>query len=155
MITISIPVKPYVKKYLVKRYGLAHQITKRSFIGLLIIQFLDKDTSVPDDSFELKEKYDVVISERYFNINGFSLSPSRLRFLGKCLEQLFFEDFYDDIDKDLAKNQFNAYQSVKFFLDYYNINESEIKLESMYRNYQRYSKENIKEKKKSNSKLIA
>jgi hypothetical protein len=47
----------------------------------------------------------------------------------------------------LAKGKTNAWQSVKLFLFLYDINENEMKLESMYRNYQRHCEEKIKERK--------
>ena len=57
------------------------------------------------------------------------------------------EDFYRFVDIELLKPNSNAYQSVALFLKFYEIQESHIKLESMYRNYQRYCDENIKQKK--------
>lgn len=147
MITITIPVKISVKKYLIKRYGLVHTISKKSFFGLLVLELLNNKVESPERDFLGFEKYELKIPEYYFNIKGFSINRNKAKFLGNCLEKLFFEDFHAFVDLELMKGA-NAMKSIKLFLAVYEIQESEMKLESMYRNYQRYSKEQIKEKKK-------
>jgi hypothetical protein len=147
MIQISIPVKKHVKKYLIKKYGEIHTISKKTFLGLLLLELISNEADTSDIDFKDYEKYKIDIPELYFNIKGFSVSRKKLKFLGVCLERLFFEDFYSFVDVELAKGKANAWQSVKLFLFLYNINENEMKLESMYRNYQRHCDEKIKLKK--------
>ncbi|WP_289659484.1 hypothetical protein [Flavobacterium panacagri] len=147
MIQIYIPVKKHVKKYLIKKYGQNHTISKKSFLGLLLLDLINKDADTSDIDFNGMEKYSLDLPEMYFNTKGYEISRKKLKFLGVCLERLFFEDFYLFVDVELAKGNNNAWQSVKLFLAMNDINENEIKLESMYRNYQRHCKENIKDKK--------
>lgn len=144
MIVIQIPVKKHVKKYLVARYGETHKISKKSFIGLFLLNLLEKKHEKPD-WFE-SEPYVVEVPEYYFNTKGHSVNRNHLRSLGVVLEKIFMDDFYDFVDLELRRGN-NAMQSVKLFLNIYSISENELKLESMYRNYQRYSNEKIKEKK--------
>lgn len=147
MITISIPVKAHIKKYLLKKYGSLHKVSKKSFIGLLVLELLNTKIEQPDRNFLNQDKYELIIPEYYFNTKGFNLNQNKTKFLGVCLEKLFFEDFYSFVDMELIKGTGNAYQSTALFLKVFDISENEIKLESMYRNYQRYSHENIKQKK--------
>ncbi|EJG02274.1 hypothetical protein [Flavobacterium sp. F52] len=147
MIKIYIPVKKPVKKYLIRKYGTVHTISKKSFLGLLLLDLISKDADTSDIDFKGLDKYCLDIPEMYFNTKGYEINRSKLKFLGVCLERLFFEDFYSFVDIELAKGVNNAYKSVQLFLDLYCINENEMKLESMYRNYQRHCEENIKKKK--------
>jgi hypothetical protein len=147
MVQIYIPVKKHVKKYLIKKYGEVHIISKKSFLGLLLLELIDKDADTSDIDFKGYSKYEMDIPELYFNTKGFTINKKKLNFLGVCLERLFFEDFYSFVDVELAKGKSNAWQSVKLFLFLYNIDESEMKLDSMYRNYQRHCDEKIKERK--------
>lgn len=147
MVQIYIPVKKHVKKYLIKKYGEVHTITKKTFLGLLLLELISKDADTTDIDFKGYEKYEMDIPELYFNTKGFSVNRNKLNFLGVCLERLFFEDFYSFVDVELSKGNSNAWQSVKLFLFLNNINENEMKLESMYRNYQRHCNEKIKVKK--------
>lgn len=147
MIKIYIPVKKPVKKYLIRKYGEIHTISKKSFLGLLLLDLISKDADTSDIDFKGLEKYCIDLPEMYFNTKGYNINRKKVRFLGVCLERLFFEDFYSFVDVELAKGTNNAWKSVKLFLDLYDINENEIKLESMYRNYQRHCDEKIKLKK--------
>ncbi len=147
MIQISIPVKKHVKKYLIKKYGEVHTISKKTFLGLLLLELINKDADTSDIDFNGFDRYQMDIPELYFNTKGYSISRKKLKFLGVCLERLFFEDFHNFVDVELAKGKSNAWQSVKLFLFLYDIDENEMKLESMYRNYQRYCEEKIKDKK--------
>jgi len=147
MVQIYIPVKKHVKKYLIKKYGEVHTISKNTFIGLLLLELIDKDADTSDIDFKGHDRYIMDVPELYFNTKGYSIKRNKLKFLGVCLEKLFYEDFHNFVDVEISKGRMNAWQSVKLFLYLNNINENEIKLESMYRNYQRHSGEKIKEKK--------
>lgn len=147
MILISIPVKKPVKKYLIKKYGEIHTISKKTFLGLLLLELISNEADTSDIDFKTHDRYKMMIPELYFNTKGFSVNRKKLKFLGVCLERLFFEDFYSFVDVELAKGKTNAWQSVKLFLFLNNITENEMQLASMYRNYQRHCDEKIKEKK--------
>lgn len=147
MIVISIPVKNHVKKYLIKRYGSVHQVTKKTFIGLLLLQLLEKKIDKQEKLQEKAALYDLSVPEYYFNTKGYSVDQDKLRFLGICLEKLFMEDFYTFIDNELHKPNTSAYKAIQLFFSIYSISENDLKVESMYRNYQRFSGENIKQKK--------
>lgn len=148
MIVISIPVKLHVKKYLIKRYGPTHQVTKKTFIGLFLLQLLEKSIEKPEKEITTLFTYDIDVSEYYFNTKGYCVDKNKLKFLGICIERLFIEDFYSFVDNELYKGDLNAKKSMKLFFSIYDITENELNLDSMYRNYQRYSGENIKNKKK-------
>lgn len=147
MIQISIPVKLHIKKYLDRKYGSEQKISKKTFIGLFLIEMLHKDIEktnpFPGDH------YNVVVPEFYFNKKGYSISQDKLRTIGVSFETLFINDFYHFVDTKLFEGNLNAYKSVVLFLKLYDIKEDELKLESMYRKYQRYCDEKIKDKKKS------
>lgn len=149
MIVISIPVKCHVKKYLIKRYGTVHQVSKKTFIGLFMLQLLEKKIEKPEKEVEKGHLYDIEVPEYYFNTKGYSVDAKKLKFLGICLEKLFVEDFNSFVDNELIKGDLNAKKAIKLFFSIYDINENDLNMDSMYRNYQRYSGENIKHKKKN------
>lgn len=104
---------------------------------------LEKSNPFPGDHYE------VVVPEYYFNKKGYMISQAKLRTIGLSFETLFTNDFLHFVDNKLLEGNMNAYQSVALFLKLYQIKEDELKLESMYRKYQRHCGENIKEKKQS------
>ena len=149
MIVIKIPVKCHVKKYLIKRYGAVHQVSKKTFIGLFLLQLLEKKIEKPEKEAGKGSFYDIEVPEYYFNANGYSIDNNKLKFLSVCLERLFFEDFYSFVDNELFKGELNAKKAIRLFLSIYDITENELNQDSMYRNYQRYCGENIKHKKQN------
>lgn len=147
-ISIKIPVKPHIKRYISVRYGIEHTLTKKSLLGILIFNILDKKTEKPDQSFsDYTEKYIIQISQQYFYESGFQISLRKRRFLAICLEKLFIEDFCAYIDIAVSKMNITAAESMRIFLDQYGITENEVKFESLYKQYQRHSNFSIKAKK--------
>ncbi len=149
MIVIKIPVKCHVKKYLIKRYGAVHQVSKKTFIGLFLLQLLEKKVEKPEKEAGKGSFYDIEVPEYYFNVNGYSIDNNKLKFLSVCLERLFFEDFYSFVDNELMKGDLTAKKAIRLFFTIYDITENELNQDSMYRNYQRYCGENIKQKKQN------
>lgn len=147
-ISVEIPVKSYVKKYLCVRYGTEHKLSKTTLLGILIFQLLDsKVEKQPVSAKDFDSRYVIQISEFYFNIKGFRIPMAKRKFLAICLEKLFYEDLYMFIDKSIRNYNVSAMKALKIFLEEYKISENDAKLESIYRQYQRYSSENITEKK--------
>lgn len=148
MVVISIPVKSYVKKYLVKRYGSTHQISKNSFIGLFLTGILSKKITYRNyEKKKLTDSIDFELSTDIFYTEGHTISSNDQVFFSRCIEKLFLEDFYLFVDNELQMGNRNAMKAVKTFLNLYSITESELKVESMYRNYQRHCNEKITLKK--------
>lgn len=73
--------------------------------------------------------------------------------LSICLEKLFIEDFYSFVDNELAKGDVTAKKAIKLFFSIYDLTENDLNQDSMYRNYQRFSGENIKLKKQNLAKI--
>lgn len=148
-ISIKIPVKPHVKKYIAVRYGTEHTLTKKSLLGILLFNILDKKTEKPDQGFcDYTDKYIIQISKQYFYENGFSIPLRKRRFLAICLDKLFIEDFYSYIDISVSKMNTSAAEAMRVFLEQYSISENDVKYESLYKQYQRHCDFKIKDKKK-------
>lgn len=147
-ISINIPVKPHIKRYISVRYGNEHTLTKKSLLGILIFNILDKKTKKPNQSFsDYTEKYVIQISQQYFYEAGFEITLRKRRFLAICLEKLFVEDFCSYIDISVSKLGTTAAEAMRIFLNQYEITENEVKFESLYKQYQRHCDFSIRAKK--------
>lgn len=146
-ISFEIAVKPHVKKFLNTKYGPEAIISKKTRMGLILMELLDSkiDRSGVDIT-GCFEKYTIKVSQRCFNIKGFNVSFNKKKFLAVYLEKQFTEELRSYVDMQLSMGV-TAMQAMRIFLKYYAISENEIKLDSIYRSYQRYSGEKIKEKK--------
>jgi hypothetical protein len=153
MILIHIPVKNHVKKFLIKRYGAIHKVSKKTFIGLFLLQLLEKRVDKPEKESSNECFYEIEVPEYYFNKNGYSIDANKLKFLSVCLERLFIEDFNTFVDNELSKGSMTATKAIRLFFSIYSITENDLNFDSVYRNYQRYCGENIKNKKQHLAKV--
>lgn len=144
MITLEIPVKKYVKKYLISKYGDSHQISKNTLLGLLTLELLEKDFDPNDYPIKFDAIYSVIITERYVYGKGFSISSDKLNVIGSSIDRLFREDLFAHVDRVLISTTLNALDIIRDFLDYYKITDNELKLESIYKAYKRHKNFDIK-----------
>lgn len=136
-ISVKIPVKSHVKKYISARYGTEHTLSKRSLLGMLLFQLLDKDIERPNqDRDKLDSHYCIQIPEFYYKSKGFSIGYKRAHYLGVCLERLFWEDLVQFVIIMHGKGSSVA-ESIRTFLHQYSITENELNYDSIYRQFQR------------------
>jgi len=144
MVTVSIPVKPHVKKYLCVRYGTQHTMSKKSLIGTLLFHILDKQTPKAEkDLADYKEKYSILIPEYYFKSRGHSIGWKKKQYLAICFEKIFFEDMMLFINLAKATGTIKPIEAMRRFLKQYDINENDVNFDSVYRQYQRKKKSKI------------
>lgn len=136
MITLKIPCKSYVRKYLIARYGLNHTITKSSFLGIFLYDKLSKDFENGYDYKKCDDHYEVVLTEWLVKSEGHTISVDQLQYIGHALGVLFREDLYTHVRNEM-NNSKNATAAIKSFLHKYNITESDLKFDSVYRDYKR------------------
>lgn len=136
MITLKIPCKSYVRKYLIARYGLNHTITKQSLLGMMVHEKLSKNYNPADYIRRSDDVYEVVLTDWCFRNVGHSIDIPTLNALGSAMYYLFREDLYLYVRQQLAKGE-KATTAIKEFLQMFDITEDELKFETVYRDYKR------------------
>lgn len=141
LVSLHIPCKVHVKKYLIGRYGQNHVMSKRSLLGTILFHLLDKNC--PKATIQLEEythKYDIIIPEFYFNSRGFEIGYKKKHYLAICFEKIFFEDMLQSME--LASSEYNVkpIEAMRRFLKLYKITENDVNFDSLYRQYQREKK---------------
>lgn len=147
MIRIEIPVEPHVQKYLTARYGPTYTAGRTSLIGVEVLNSLTRKYEKPEKSIPWKFYYPVYITERYMNHNGHTISRNNLQHLGIVLGLLFSEDLKRHLDLKLRDGA-KALPELKAWLQLHNITEDDVKVETLYKTYQRHCKMSITSKKK-------
>ncbi len=146
MISISIPVERHVHKYLMIRYGKKHTASKRSLLGLQVIQALRGKYKKPVKRIPNFLEYDVEIPEHCFRSGKQAISKSNLLHLGICMGTLFDEDLCKYLDIQVSQGK-KALPELKAWLAFHLINENDVKVETLYKVYQRHCKGPISAKK--------
>lgn len=143
MITLEIPCKKYVKKYLIEKYGDSHQISKNTLLGLLTLELLEKNFDPKQRQIDFDTIYVVNIGEYYVNTKGVSVSTDKLNAIGASMERLFREDLFAYVDVVVRVTEYTVMEVIRDYLDYYKITECELKLSTIYKAYQRHQNFNI------------
>jgi|GEM_PF-5379025 len=149
-VTFNLPLKPYLKKFLIKKYGTNYTVSTNSWLGKYIIELMDKEYRRGNVKFDKKNCYQLVIPASVVSRIGFDISPTKIRMLESMIQKVFNSELYSYIDVTLGSNLFfyneehNSYNKQKInrailqFLKVHEIFENEIEPESIYRDYSRY-----------------
>lgn len=148
MIIIEIPVEPHVRKYLVTLYGEEYKASKKSLLGFEVLKSLTKKYEKPELSIPHHYKYKVLVPEFYFKKNGHTVPRNNLQHLGISMGVLFDMAMCQFLDMRLSKGG-KALPELKEFLKFHNIGEDDVKVETLYKVYQRHCNGPINAKKKS------
>lgn len=148
-IEVKIPVSGYILKFLQKKYGDTHRLSKRSHLGCLLIKSIKKPLNnkyfFPADG---AYTFTVLVPESYQLKYGFDLDGDTVAFLNQLLETLFSEAMIDYVNLQLETGRTRfARTAVAEFLDYYGISEDERSLNTAYQSYKRSTGFKIKSKK--------
>lgn len=141
LVSVHIPCKVHVKKYLIGRYGAKHTMSKKSLLGTILFHLLDKNCPKANfQSDDYKHKYDIMVPEYYFNTRGFEIGTKKKQYLALCFEKIFFEDLMQSIEIAVSKYHQKPIVAIRMFLENYNISENDVNFDSIYRQYQREKK---------------
>ena len=149
IITLNIPVKEYLRKYLNQKYGPMHAVSKTSWLGMYIVDLLDKDYRRSKVNLNNESFYTVSVPLSIVKEVGFDICGMKLKNLSKMIHKIFLNDLYGYIEVSMGNNlkfyneahktlnKQNVMRAIGQFLKFYSISEDEISVDSIYRNYYR------------------
>ena len=153
-VTIHIPLKPYLHKFLVKKYGTAFVANHKTSLGLFVRELIDTQYR-RQGHIKNGVLFSVIIPKNMVNTIGFSFPPDKFAVFEKWVvrifkEQLFehvritlesklYKDLYGRLKKEVERDHHNGtIKTISQFLRSYDITEDELKLDSIYREYTRF-----------------
>jgi len=149
-VEVHIPVSSYILKFLRKKYGDKHYLSKRSHIGRILIQHIKKtETFKYFSKTEQQHTFTVLIPESYIKKYGYELDDEGVRFFNDILEIFFDENLIDFVSIQLETGRCKyAKKAIEEFLDYYDITPEERSFNTAYMTYKRSVDFKIKPKRK-------
>jgi hypothetical protein len=139
LVSVSFPVKPHVKKFLLRQYGSAHRATKTTMLGQLVLGALEKTYEKPEKKLPGHYTYAVLVPQGYVNRIGATLPRNTQQHLGELCTHLFNMALNDHLD-NVSWSGGQVYPELRNFLERYGITEDDMKVESLYRAYTRHCK---------------
>ena len=149
LITLNIPLKAYLKKYLTQKYGNTHSVSRRSWLGRYLIDLLDKNYRKNKSDINKEDFYQLSIPSSVVKEVGFDISATKLKHLGEMIDKVFLNDLYSYIEVSVGSklkfyneehesiNKQNTLCAISQFLKFYGITEDEKSLDSIYRGFYR------------------
>lgn len=151
-IILHMPLKSYLCKFLIKKYGTHHKVSINSSLGIYLTDLLDKQYRKEHRSLKEKNFYPFHFPKSIVEKRGFDMSSAKMKKFEIFMQKLFLSSLDDYITTSMHSNlmvpgETNFYKqdvmkAMKQFLHCYGVTEDEIKLDSLYRNYKR-EKNNI------------
>jgi len=135
--TTSIPIKPHLKKYLIKRFGINKDyinVNKRSMIGQLIIKSFAERKNKPKKNDKFTDKITIVFDHKY----DLTLSAGNVFDFNRIIDEIYRSELGMFIGLNYLFNEYpERKQAILNFNDKFNINEDDIPLDTLIKYIQR------------------
>lgn len=129
-VVIYFPVQPHVYKYLQSKVGESMTVSRKDFWGNLVLDILSKRyTSTTIQTEDLV--YPVEISMRYMSEFGVFIDSKTVRKFNSQIDNLFREEMRTHVFINYEKNGIPKDRALKQFLEYFNIDEDDMKFETL------------------------
>lgn len=151
-IQLNIPLRTFLRKYLVQKYGDYHCVSKSSWLGIYLLDLLDKQYRKVKANINNESYYTVSVPSTVIKEIGFDISAPKLKHLSDMIYKVFLNDLYSYIAVSIGSelkyynqthesiNKQNIYQAINQFLKHYEISEDELSADTLYKSYQRHVK---------------
>ena len=159
LITLNIPLKSYLKKYLTHKYGITHCVSKRSWLGCYFVDLCKYKNYRQIKGVIVKEDfYTISIPTSIIKDVGFDISTTKIKNLVEMIDKVFLNDLFSYIEVSIGSdlkfinekyqsvNKQNKLLAITQFLEFHGISEDEKSTETLYRAFGRMRKTD-KEKK--------
>ena len=137
-VTQNIPVANHVYKYLLAICGSDHiEASRSTYIGSLILSIQGRNYDVRIKKTQFTKFFRADINECYYEKTGLVITKENAQLFNDQIDQKFRDELYRNmlINDHLTETLF--LKSMRRFLDLYQINEDDIKLETLYRDFKR------------------
>lgn len=141
-ITESIPVADHVYKYLIKKCGSnTFTATRNDIIGNIVLSSLGRNSDIKISKPKYKQLFHVVIKEHSYLRNGIFLGIKSGQIFNNMIDKLFRDEMYTHVSINKSEDKDKFLEGLRKYLSIYDINEDDIKLESIYRDFKRKKEE--------------
>lgn len=135
---IFFPVRGYIKKFLNHRFGKSHTYCNGSILAPIIRSVISSPSKSPPSDFESPHFYEVKLPESYLSTFNVQYSSEKIYEFNNDVNSLFREELFQFMimNKDIYNIKYRT--SLRDFLIRCEITETEMKLETLLRAFQRY-----------------
>jgi len=137
-ITQNFPVADHVYKFLVKCCGSSHIVASRTtHIGNLVLSLQGRNYDVKPSKKKFRRIFSVTVPEHYYEKTGMHITKVNAQLFNDQADRLFRDELYRHLlmNNHLEKKLFM--NSLRRYLEFYQIDEEDIKMDTLYRDFKR------------------
>lgn len=140
MITIDLPVKKYLKKYLIIEYGESLCPTRESFFGILVNSVLQKkkylyEYKEPKEQFNATYPININLSD--YGKDGCWITHQHLYYIQKGIDEIFIKNLFTQAILNKHNFNINYKETIISLLETYGIEESELSYSTIRKKFNR------------------
>lgn len=137
-ITQHIPVSNHVYKYLLAKCGSdTIEVSRTNLVGSIVLSLLNRNGDIKPGKSNHTKVFNVVIKENFYNRNGINIGPRNAKLFNDMFDKMFREELYCHIIMNKSELKEMFIESIRNFLEVYGIDEDDIKLETLYKDFKR------------------
>ncbi|SDS12883.1 hypothetical protein SAMN04487764_1519 [Gillisia sp. Hel1_33_143] len=137
-VTQNIPVANHVYKYLLVICGSDYIIANRStYIGSLVLSIQGRNYDVRCTKKKFTKVFRAEVSETYYSKTGLVITKENAQLFNDQVDKKFREELFRNMLINDHLNEKLFLQSMRRYLDFFNIDEEDIKIETLYRDFKR------------------
>jgi hypothetical protein len=137
-ITQHIPVADHVYKYLLKRCGTDHiKASRVTFLGSLLLSLQSRNYDVTPADKKFTKVFSVTIPQHKYDKLGMHITPQIALLFNDQIDKMFRDEMFCHIliNKNVDKKMFK--KSMEIFLEVYQIDEDDLRMDTLYRDFKR------------------
>lgn len=140
MVTIHLPVKSYIQKYLHALYGDDYHLSINDDFGILIMSCLEKKSyyNYKKEKDNRDSVFAIHVSISFFDKYGFVITEQKISQIHKALEYTFRKNIYRYAILNHTKFGIQYKKSILTFLQSYGISEKELNYDSLRKDFNRH-----------------
>jgi hypothetical protein len=137
-ITQNIPVADHVYKYLLRICGTDHIFATRStYIGSLVLSLQGRNQDVRLSKKKYSRIFKAEISECYYEKTGMFITQQNAQLFNEQVDKKFRDELFRMMLMNRHLEEKLFLKTMRAYLDFYDITEDDIKIETLYRDFKR------------------
>ena len=137
-ITQNIPVADHVYKYLRKLCGTDHiEANRNSYVGSLVLSLQGRNYDVGVSTHKFTRIFKAQVNECYYSKTGMFITSENAQLFNDQIDKKFRDELYRYMIMNRHLEEKLFMKTMRAYLDFYDITEDDIKLDTLYRDFKR------------------
>ena len=136
-VSVQFPVKSYIKKFLVYKFGDNHTYSQHSVLAPIIRSVLSKETTQYSPKFQTQHYYTINLSDFYISFYGVFINKKNINEFNNDIDALFRSELFHFMVFNKEYYNIKYRDTLRKMLESMVITETDVKLETILKDFTR------------------